>query len=230
MDIKDFPFLSTGEFSDACHKLEASYGIAELGSLRNSWKLRLRTALGTIFYVSGINPTYIQITCPLKPAIDSRDSLSLDLANLQMSDPVEADDIMAETEQLDTAVLNPLVPQQDPEIVVYEIHLHPTYRVPCLWFSLHNLASGEPAFNIDTIFRRLVPDEYKSGLRQVGGIGSISADHHPITGVPCFFLHPCMVGDALSKFDCSTQNYLMIWLGLVGGWVGLWVPKEMAVQ
>lgn len=61
--------------------------------------------------------------------------------------------------------------------VAYEIHLHPTYRVPCLWFSLHDLPSDEPAFNIDTVFRRLVPDSYKDGLRRgVGGIGGISAD------------------------------------------------------
>lgn len=60
--------------------------------------------------------------------------------------------------------------------VTYEIHLHPTYRVPCLWFSLHGLPADEPAFNIDTVFRRLVPDQYKHGLRKLGGIGGISAD------------------------------------------------------
>ncbi len=52
--------------------------------------------------------------------------------------------------------------------------------------------------------------------------------HHPITGVPAFFVHPCLPGEAMSKFDCSKESYLMVWLGLVGGCVGLWVPKEMA--
>lgn len=52
--------------------------------------------------------------------------------------------------------------------------------------------------------------------------------HHPVTGVPAFFVHPCMLGDAISSFQCSRENYLIIWLGLVGGCVGLWVPKEMA--
>lgn len=60
--------------------------------------------------------------------------------------------------------------------VTYEIHLHPTYQAPCLWFGLHRLAVDEPAFNIDTVFRRLVPDQYKDSLRKVGGIGGISAD------------------------------------------------------
>jgi ubiquitin-like-conjugating enzyme ATG10 len=61
-------------------------------------------------------------------------------------------------------------------MVEYEIHLHPTYRVPCLWFNLRNLPADEPAFNIDTVFRRLVPDEYKAGLRGLGNVGGISAD------------------------------------------------------
>lgn len=61
-------------------------------------------------------------------------------------------------------------------MVEYEIHLHPTYRVPCLWFNLRNLPADEPAFNIDTVLRRLVPDEYKAGLRALGNVGGISAD------------------------------------------------------
>lgn len=60
--------------------------------------------------------------------------------------------------------------------VTYEIHLHPTYRAPCLWFSLHDLPTDEPAFSIDTVFRRLVPDQFKAGLRNAGPIGGISAD------------------------------------------------------
>lgn len=60
--------------------------------------------------------------------------------------------------------------------VTYEIHLHPTYRVPCLWFNLRNLPPDEPEFSIDTVFRRLVPEEFKQGLRGLGGIGGISAD------------------------------------------------------
>jgi ubiquitin-like-conjugating enzyme ATG10 len=54
--------------------------------------------------------------------------------------------------------------------------------------------------------------------------------HHPVTGVPSFFVHPCLLGEAMGKFDCSKENYLMVWLGLVGGCVGLWVPAEMALD
>ncbi|EFX01109.1 hypothetical protein CMQ_6051 [Grosmannia clavigera kw1407] len=117
----------------------------------------------------------------------------------------------------------------DVGFVTYEIHLHPTYRAPCLWFSLHGLPEYEPAFSIDTVFRRLVPDSFKDGLRVAGSIGGISADYHPITGVPSFFVHPCLLGEAMSGFDCSKSSYLMVWIGLVGGCVGLWVPKELAL-
>lgn len=34
----------------------------------------------------------------------------------------------------------------------------------------------------------------------------------------------------MSGFDCTKKSYLMVWLGLVGGCVSLWVPKEMALM
>ena len=34
----------------------------------------------------------------------------------------------------------------------------------------------------------------------------------------------------MQNFDCPLKDYLMIWLGLVGGCVGLWVPPEMAKE
>jgi len=57
----------------------------------------------------------------------------------------------------------------------YEIHLHPTYRIPTLWFTLHDLPMGEPAFDLDSVYRYLVPAEYRSGLRAAGVSGGISA-------------------------------------------------------
>ncbi|KAM4059788.1 autophagocytosis associated protein, active-site domain-containing protein [Hirsutella rhossiliensis] len=230
-NLKDFPFLDREEFSGACHHLDRQYCQATLGPLRRRWKLRLCTALDTVFDVDGGYTTYIQVTRPLEPTVD-HGNLSLDMGRISISQDatVKADQDMMDAEELDSAAIIKHAPGRDEEHVAYEIHLHPTYRVPCLWFTLHNLPADEPAFSIDTVFRRLVPDEYKDGLRGLGGIGGISADHHPVTGVPAFFVHPCLVGDALSRFECSRENYLIIWLGLVGGCVGLWVPKEMVVQ
>lgn len=72
------------------------------------------------------------------------------------------------------AVLKPA--QREGGYVVYEVHLHPTYRMPCLWFRLHDLPNGDDPLNIDTVFHYLVPREYKDGLRRYGSIGGISLD------------------------------------------------------
>ncbi|KAL6817045.1 hypothetical protein J3E69DRAFT_358285 [Trichoderma sp. SZMC 28015] len=225
MDIKEFPFLSPEEFSEACHHFDSRYCRATLGPMRKKWKLRLCTSLDLTYSASSGYTTYLQIIRPLEETVDPED-ISLDLGSFSISDLnaedrfLQGDDDMIDAEESDAGLV-----QQKARpgfgYVAYEIHLHPTYRVPCLWFSLHDLPSDEPAFNIDTVFRRLVPDSYKDGLRR---------GHHPITGVPSFFLHPCLLGDAMSSFQCSRENYLMIWFGLVGGCVGLWVPKEMATQ
>ncbi|KAF7557659.1 hypothetical protein G7046_g5993 [Stylonectria norvegica] len=235
MSLENFPFLNQDEFSEACHHLERQYCRAALGRERVRWRLNVCTALNTEFSMDGGCTTYIQIRRPLQTDLDHGD-LSLALDSFSMTEgtgeeaSLMADRDMMDAEDLDEALLVKHLPGPDVGVVQYEIHLHPTYRVPCLWFTLRGLPLDEPAFNIDTVFRRLVPDEYKAGLRTVNGIGGISADHHPITGVPSFFVHPCLLGDAISNFECDRANYLMIWLGLVGGCVGLWVPKEMAMQ
>jgi ubiquitin-like-conjugating enzyme ATG10 len=58
---------------------------------------------------------------------------------------------------------------------MYEIHLHPTYQVPALWFTLHDLPNGERGFDLEAVYRYLVPSEYKSRMREMGVVGGISA-------------------------------------------------------
>ncbi|KAI5466326.1 hypothetical protein BGZ63DRAFT_420820 [Mariannaea sp. PMI_226] len=235
MSIADYPCLSPSEFSETCHHLERQYCAATLGPERARWKLRRCTALSTDFIFDMGYTTYIQIRRPLSSDLGDGD-LSFDLDNFSFSDDhkqdagLVGDSAMLDAEDSDEAAIAKHPSQLDIGVVEYEIHLHPTYRVPCLWFNIRGLPADEPAFNIDTVFRRVVPDQYKEGLRGLGGIGGISADHHPITGVPSFFVHPCLLGDAISKFKCDRTNYLIIWLGLVGGCVGLWVPREMAIH
>lgn len=64
--------------------------------------------------------------------------------------------------------------------VTYDIILHPTYRMPCLYFRLQGLPDDESPLDIDTVFRHIVPDAYKEGLRSYGGIGGISIDVSPL--------------------------------------------------
>ncbi|KAM7183283.1 hypothetical protein V8F20_012678 [Naviculisporaceae sp. PSN 640] len=241
--IKNYPYLTPEEFTEACHHLDSQYCRATLGPVRKQWRLRAVMALNTSsFTMLGLDyHTYIQIIRPLEDTSSGRDdedlSRYLDKFSFGGDDRLNSGDAgdkeMIEVEEADDEAIYPTTqpPKYNPGYVRYEIHLHPTYQVPCLWFSLHDLPLDEPALNIDTVFRRLVPDQYKDGLRSaVGSIGGISADHHPITGLPSFFIHPCLLGDAMSNFECSRETYLMVWLGLVGGCVGLWVPKEMALD
>jgi len=34
----------------------------------------------------------------------------------------------------------------------------------------------------------------------------------------------------MESFDCPINEYLMTWIGVVGGCVGLWVPPQMAQE
>lgn len=66
--------------------------------------------------------------------------------------------------------------------VIYQIHLHPTYNVPTLWFTMYDLPMGEPAFDLDSVYRYLVPDEFKGRLRAAGIMGGLSG---AVRGYPC---------------------------------------------
>ncbi|KAI0204677.1 hypothetical protein F4808DRAFT_306489 [Astrocystis sublimbata] len=241
---RSYPFLDNEEFAEVCHYLESKYIQATLGPIRKEWRLDLHTALNTSATSHADLVTFVQITKSLgSNQVD--DELASHFGNVALSEPSASlrrskrqaqrqpaaeDSAMVDVEEADKEVLRyPARARLRSSYAVYEIHLHPTYRAPCLWFTLRNLPIDEPALDIDTVFRRLVPDEFKQALRGQGAIGGISIEHHPITSVPTFFVHPCMLGDAMNEFNCSKPDYLTVWLGLVGGCVGLWVPKEMAV-
>ncbi|TWU74571.1 hypothetical protein ED733_006396 [Metarhizium rileyi] len=176
MEFENYPLLKPHEFQEACHHLDSQYCHATLGPLRKRWKLKVCTALDVEFSTDGGYTTYIQIVRPLEVP----DDLDLDLDSFSISpshavcDVPMADEKMVFNESDSAVILRPV--SHAIEYVSYEIHLHPTYRVPCLWFGLYGLPPHEPAFNLDTVFRRLVPDEYKAGLRGLGQIGGISAD------------------------------------------------------
>ena len=203
--FQSYPFLTKDEFYEACHHLDRRYCQATLGPLRRRWKLRVCTTLDTNFSFNDEYTTYIQIIRPLEEAPDhdgladqldglcvsertggeTRNDGQLSLNDSRMIDAEEADQVcynlVHRSRPQHSLTLIPQAAlhykQQQPDYghVRYEIHLHPTYQAPCLWFSLHNLPVDEEAFNIDTVFRRLVPDQFKDGLRTAGGIGGISA-------------------------------------------------------
>lgn len=84
-------------------------------------------------------------------------------------------DVWQEALRPDPDALPQYTPYAQQPYVTYEIHLHPTYRLPTLWFTLHDLPAGEATFDLDAVYRHLVPIEYKDSLRALGVTGGISA-------------------------------------------------------
>ena len=62
----------------------------------------------------------------------------------------------------------------------------------------------------------------------------VNLQNHPITDFPSFFIHPCNTAEAMGELlrgrVVGAFEYLLIWLGLVGSCVGLYVPKELALS
>lgn len=58
--------------------------------------------------------------------------------------------------------------------------------------------------------------------------------HHPISDQPAYFIHPCNTPEALSVLkperDLSPEEYLLLWLGLIGTSVGLYVPSALFAE
>ncbi|PBP28217.1 hypothetical protein BUE80_DR000733 [Diplocarpon rosae] len=239
-EYRHWPFLNQEEFELAGAFFDQKYIRAKLGPTRKSFKVRSQRVATT-------GDFYIEILRLLQP-LDNADELSLALERLggrgglgdeedtkdnadMGMDTAEED---ADQEALSTAhmydadALPNYSHYAHQSYVIYEIHLHPTYSMPTLWFTLHDLPIGEQVFDLDSVYRYLVPSTYKRKLRAAGITGGISAAPHPITHVPAFFIHPCQTKEAIENFDCSIEDYLMLWIGLVGGCVGLWVPPEMA--
>lgn len=56
--------------------------------------------------------------------------------------------------------------------MTYDIVFSNSYRVPVLYFSLHNLPPAESR-SIDAVYELLVPEHLKAGAKAVGVMGGI---------------------------------------------------------
>lgn len=147
----------------------------------------------------------------------------------------------AAIEEDDTEALIPSkLSKQDHKLAVqYDVVYSPAYQVPVLYITLSDAATKKSIAlpSPDELYRLLVPDEFKSAMRDVGVMGALSMSDHPVTGVPAYFVHPCRTQEALAPFledpksDGSARtalDYLMLWFGVIGASVGLSVPVNVA--
>jgi len=111
--------------------------------------------------------------------------------------------------------------------VDYDIILSPICQVPVLYFDIRG-AAMPPRFSLDQVYDMLVPERMKAQLENVGTIGGISMINHPCTDMPVYFIHPCRTADAMRNIMAGSSiqldDYMLLWLGLVGGNVGLHAP------
>ncbi|KAF2842996.1 hypothetical protein M501DRAFT_926015 [Patellaria atrata CBS 101060] len=120
--------------------------------------------------------------------------------------------------------------------VEYEIYLSPIYRVPVLYLRLMHVPDTD-CMDLPSLYRWLVPLLFKEQLQDVGVLGAISIANHPASQVPTNFVHPCNTSEAMEQAlplakhsSVKPEAYLILWMGIVGGSVGLEVPLAMVSE
>ena len=112
--------------------------------------------------------------------------------------------------------------------VIYDIVHSPTYQVPVLHIAANCNSSAEELYNL------IVSPAYRLSLQSVGTLGALTMVDHPVTGLPVWFVHPCRTAEAIGVLEGGNGavkeiDYILRFIGLVGGGVGLAVPVEVAL-
>ena len=91
---------------------------------------------------------------------------------------------------------------------------------------------------MEEIYESLVPEAWRSSVRNAGLSGGISQQDHPILNVPYFYMHPC---ETVSLMETILKNqeqdrsrsfldsYVSTWLSFTGQAVGLSVPHASQI-
>lgn len=60
---------------------------------------------------------------------------------------------------------------------------------------------------------------------------SLTFQYHPVADQPAYFVHPCNTPEALLALkpdkSLTPEEYMLLWLGLIGSSVGLHVPSKL---
>mmetsp|Transcript_19555 Transcript_19555/g.21747 ORF Transcript_19555/g.21747 Transcript_19555/m.21747 type:complete len:174 (+) Transcript_19555:41-562(+) len=104
----------------------------------------------------------------------------------------------------------------------YFIVYSSTYTVPVLYFNVYNL---DGSLLTPEEFRKSLP-QHLSNEKQKWNF--ITQDEHPITGVPCNYIHPCQTQQVMEQLlqGAATSDYLLTWLSMYGAFVGITVKPQ----
>lgn len=136
-----------------------------------------------------------------------------------------------EVEEDDDEVLS--TPRNVPALIHYDILLSPVYQVPVLYFSISDPQHRYPP-TMTTLYKHLIPSQFKAQAENAGIMGGVTINDHPATNRPVFFIHPCQTAEVMEASvgnrAVTAEEYLLIWIGALGGCVGLNVPLSLMQQ
>lgn len=215
-----FPFLAADSFDSACkafvRRVDAAGGAPYLG-----W-------LAVEYLASELENPILRIsksTKLQKAQLGSSDATANERTELHE----DLDDVIEDDDQ-ETLIRDGVEEQLT---IDYDIALSTSYRVPVMYFRLREIPHVGPAA-LDDIYNSLVPHQHQQSLRNDGVMGGISFGHHPQSGIPAYFVHPCNTASAMkaitSNKNIEPEDYLLIWLGLVGGCINLSLPSWLFME
>ncbi|KAI8084603.1 autophagocytosis associated protein [Halteromyces radiatus] len=117
---------------------------------------------------------------------------------------------------------DPALALPDPSIQTIMLDHHivysSTYQVPVLYFDAY-FPDGT-RLGLDEIYEYIVPQVYQDDLKisPIQAQGAITQADHPLLGRPFWYIHPCDTQTLLQTImqDVFIENYIKIWLSLVG--------------
>ncbi|KAH9860684.1 hypothetical protein J1614_012016, partial [Plenodomus biglobosus] len=199
--LSTFPQLTTSEFNEACIQLQDKF--QKQGHNQHVW-----TSVEIIDHHDG---KYVRITKPLKnvPSTPTSTDKNDDLDEIRDTDD----------QSLPAPIPSPLIN--------YDIILSPTYRVPTLYIHISDPLHRYPP-TMSTLHSHLIPPEYRGQTDSAGVLGGVTITDHPVAGRPVFFIHPCQTAGVMQatvgEREVTAEEYLVMWIGALGGCVGLEVP------
>lgn len=86
----------------------------------------------------------------------------------------------------------------------------------------------QPSFQVPTLYRTFDGEGALGGQQRFGGDAIWSYTEHPISGLPCLFLHPCSTAAVIGELVSPDQEPLLLlhWLGIYNQIAKLNLPLE----
>ncbi|QDS72576.1 hypothetical protein FKW77_000907 [Venturia effusa] len=218
--LPNYPFLDKHEFQLICENFAASFERRDTGT--SGWR--------NVQCKIVDDECYLRIS---RAGIAATTKQDIDLPGDTTSEIADADEIVEEFDEEALPRQAHGHERQKEFTIEYDIFLSPSYAVPILYFLVRD-GDGQWFTDVEKIYLLLVPEVHRHQMRDVGIMGGLSMANHPITDIPAFFIHPCRTADAMREVAgsraISSKEYMMLWMGIIGGSVGLNAPSSLALQ